>query len=209
MSIRTMNRVWSTSKLKGNDLLAELALADIADDDGYAWPSIPHWAEKSRISPRTMQRIIRKIEATGEVLVQKGAGMIGTAGGPQRTHLYRVVVGLKGDDRMTPPLRLRGGVKQPRGGVRSAQGGDTVMSREPSVDPSTETSSRGDPHFSPNGNGKGSLQDGPGYRDALDMLKGDPKVSRSIREKARNRRKALAGTDEAEVRRREIEAMMS
>jgi hypothetical protein len=141
MSIRVMTRVWANSKLRGTELLAELALADIADDDGYAWPSIPHLAKKTRVHPRTAQRIIDRIVRSGEVKIKRGGGVMGTAGGPQRTHLYRVVVGLQGDGEMTPPSTLQGGVKRGRGGGAVSQGGDTAVSREPSVDSSDETRS--------------------------------------------------------------------
>jgi hypothetical protein len=50
MSVRTLNRVWEASRQTGGALLVLLAIADFADDDGLAYPSISTLARKARLS---------------------------------------------------------------------------------------------------------------------------------------------------------------
>lgn len=49
MSVRTMAKVWELSANRGNDLLMLLAIADFADDDGNAYPSVQTLAHKCRM----------------------------------------------------------------------------------------------------------------------------------------------------------------
>src|SRR5689334_5397835 len=67
MSVRVMARVWAHSQQKGGELLVMLALADFANDAGESWPSIPILAQKARLSDRQTRRVLRDLEAVGEV----------------------------------------------------------------------------------------------------------------------------------------------
>jgi hypothetical protein len=86
MSVRVMSWVWEHSPAAGTDLLVLLAIADNADDSGgNAWPSIATLGRKCRISPRTVQRSIRKLELDGLLQVDEQGGR----GGSNR---YRLVI---------------------------------------------------------------------------------------------------------------------
>ena len=64
MSIRIMSDIWEMS-FPPTDKLVFLALADCANDEGLAWPSIATIARKSGVSERTVQRSIRVGELAG------------------------------------------------------------------------------------------------------------------------------------------------
>jgi len=65
MSVRMMTLIWDTLDLSPVDKLALLALADWANDDGVAWPSISQIAKKTGCGERTVQRAFRKAEEMG------------------------------------------------------------------------------------------------------------------------------------------------
>lgn len=84
MSIDCMNRVWKQSKQKGAQLLLLLAIADCADEDGYAWPQILPLAKKTRMSERHVRRMIDEISESGEILIDK----------TKKAHRYLITVEL-------------------------------------------------------------------------------------------------------------------
>jgi len=107
MSIRVMDRVWQHSQQSSGALLVLLAIADFADDEGVAFPSIGTLARKARLSERQVQRVIAELVAAQELAVTPGKGRAGS-------HLYRVIVGgpqqeARGDN-MSPRHRCRAGV---------------------------------------------------------------------------------------------------
>lgn len=85
MSIRVMSLVWEHSKQQGSALLVLLAIADFADDDGWAYPSIERLARKARMSTRNVRYVLRDLEASGELMIVAG-------GGRHQTNRYRVLV---------------------------------------------------------------------------------------------------------------------
>ncbi|MCK5770060.1 helix-turn-helix domain-containing protein [Algiphilus sp.] len=64
MSIRAMHWGWAQS-LPPTQKLVLMAICDIADDDGLAWPSIRTIAKKCCVGTRTAQRVLRKLEQDG------------------------------------------------------------------------------------------------------------------------------------------------
>jgi len=74
MSIKCMNAVWSKSSASGTDLLLLLALADHASDDGVCWPATETLAQKTRTSKRQVQRLLQRLEESGELIVARMAG---------------------------------------------------------------------------------------------------------------------------------------
>lgn len=74
MSIEVMSRVWKDSKREGTELLLLLAIADYADDHGVAHPYKAQLAKKCRISERTVQRLLKKIEDEGELEIRRADG---------------------------------------------------------------------------------------------------------------------------------------
>jgi hypothetical protein len=127
-----MNRVWEASRQSGGALLVLLAIADFADDDGIAYPSIGTLARKARLSPRQVQRVIADLVAASELIIQPGCGR-------QGSHLFRVAVGTPDSRMQTPrqnvtPDRLSPSPRhRRRKGVTPASGeGVTPASPEPS-----------------------------------------------------------------------------
>ena len=80
MSVDVMSRVWKHSTQRGGALLVLLALADFADDDGYAWPAVPTIAAKARMTERNARYVLRELEASGEIATTPGGGRHGTSG---------------------------------------------------------------------------------------------------------------------------------
>jgi uncharacterized phage protein (TIGR02220 family) len=83
MSIRVMSRVWDSSRLGGTELLCLLAIADFANDDGVAYPSVATLAAKIRMSHRNTNYLLRKLEECGELQIERNAG-------PKGCNLFRV-----------------------------------------------------------------------------------------------------------------------
>lgn len=73
MSVRIMTQVWDLD-LPDSQKIVMLALADCANDEGLAWPSIATMARKCSKSPRTIQSMIRKLEEDGLVTRIEVAG---------------------------------------------------------------------------------------------------------------------------------------
>ena len=71
MSIKCMTRVWDDSSQKGGALLLLLAIADFADDAGYAFPAETTLASKIRMSPRHTRRMIAGLEQVRELFVAR------------------------------------------------------------------------------------------------------------------------------------------
>lgn len=141
MSARSSGNVWKYSQHKGSDLLVLLAIADYAKDDGTgAWPSVAGLAEKTRLSERNIQYILRKLEASGELVIEKHAG-------PRGCHLYHVVLDTEGA-KIAPVggakiagAKFAGGATQRQEGVQpSAERGAIAIAPEPLIEPSIEPS---------------------------------------------------------------------
>jgi len=151
MSVKVMARVWEHSRQKGTALLLALAIADFCNDEARAWPSIASLRTKTRLrSDRTVQALLRKIESAGEIAIERGAGIVRTAGGTQRTNLYRVVVGLEGGAKSAPPCPRNGGAKAAQEGAIPRKGGALAIAPDPLVNPSIDPSSTGQQFFSHN-----------------------------------------------------------
>lgn len=88
MSIKQTSKVWETSRHTGTTLLAMLALADHANDDGYCWPGMASIAHKVRVKERQCVNVIQTLEASGEVFIDRGVGRRGTS-------KYLIVLGLE------------------------------------------------------------------------------------------------------------------
>jgi Helix-turn-helix domain len=97
MSLRWSIRVWRTSRAEEGTLVVLLALADYANAEGWAWPSMDMLTLKARCSKPTLLRRLRWLEAAGEVEVAHGSGRY-------RRNRYR----LTGMSRAKPPYPLRG-----------------------------------------------------------------------------------------------------
>lgn len=76
MSVKVMSWVWEHSPYRGVQLLVHLALADHANDDGIAWPSVNRLADKARCDRRYVQRTIEQMKTDGTVELKKGGGVV-------------------------------------------------------------------------------------------------------------------------------------
>ncbi|WP_340676205.1 helix-turn-helix domain-containing protein [Paraperlucidibaca sp.] len=88
MSIKLMSSVFELS-LRPADKLVLLALADHADDEGSAWPSIETLAKKSSTSRRTVLRILKELEQSGLLTRQKRS----RKNGSRTSSLYKLFLG--------------------------------------------------------------------------------------------------------------------
>lgn len=84
MSIKVTNWVWSRSESRNGARLVMLALADRADDNGFAWPSIEDLMERTKLSRRAVQKGIAALVDDGELKVDNG-------GGRHRSNRYQIV----------------------------------------------------------------------------------------------------------------------
>lgn len=88
MSVRALSRVWEHSQHGGTELLMLLAIADFADDNGTAYPSVATLAAKCRMKPRNANYILAALEASGELDIQRNKG-------PAGANRYRVTLPLQ------------------------------------------------------------------------------------------------------------------
>src|SRR5687767_11875054 len=123
MSIKLLDRGWRYSKARGGDLLVLLGIADFANDEGIAYPSIATLAAKARLTVRNTQRAIRRLVSLGELTIDEGRG-------PHGTHIYKI--GIERD--VDVPTDNSTGVTKCRDDIRSSKG----VTSQPSK-PSEET----------------------------------------------------------------------
>jgi hypothetical protein len=131
MSIRVMSAVWDNGPEDQGELLVLLALADYADDNGYCWPAMPSVAAKARMSERNARRIVRKLEASGLLLVEENRGR-------NATNRYRVIAPVAKPDTVsgfekTGHLRHENRTFEARKPDICDTKPDTAMSDEPSI----------------------------------------------------------------------------
>jgi hypothetical protein len=110
LSIKVSTAVWKKSRRAGGALLVLLAVADHADDEGRAWPSVGTLAQRARLTERQVRRILNTLVASGELVIETRGG------GRNLSNRYRVTVNgdthvrvsevIKGDagDRVSEPL---------------------------------------------------------------------------------------------------------
>ena len=86
MSVRMSAMVFERYPSGGNELVMALALADHAHDDGtHIFPGIPALMKKTRMSERSVQNYLRKMQDIGWLQVASVS-----AGGPGRYTEYRI-----------------------------------------------------------------------------------------------------------------------
>lgn len=83
MSIRLIDRVFKNSKHGGTKLLCLLAIADFANDAGIAFPAVHTLAEKIRMSKRNTNYLLKELEQSGELEIERNAG-------PRGCNIFRV-----------------------------------------------------------------------------------------------------------------------
>jgi len=119
LSIAAMNWAWQL-RLKPTVKFVLMALADVCDDEGYCWPSVPTLANKTCLDDRSVQRILKKLKADGWVQVQPRYRNNGSA----TSNGYRLPLNLTGGNLSPPTMaQSREVVTQapPPGGSRVTQ----------------------------------------------------------------------------------------
>ncbi len=91
MSIGVLTEIWRKPPCKGGDLLCLLAIADNADDEGYAWPSMKSIARKAAMSERGAQKCVKKLSDMGLIRIDVG-------GGRNKTNGYQITTNGIGED---------------------------------------------------------------------------------------------------------------
>jgi hypothetical protein len=184
MSIEVMTAVWDYSTAYGGDLLILLAVANYADVNGRAYPSVKTLAQRGRMTERNAQYCIRKLEALGELKVERN-------GGPHGVHVFQILLqganfsGCKVFTHQKKRNRNKeltsekgekfSGVKTVRGETHFA-GGVKPISPEPSLEPKEEkenpVSANAETSLSPSG--EGSVRESTNKRRQPRKLKNLP-----------------------------------
>lgn len=78
MSIEVMTMVWKSdsTNLKGSARLLMLAIADNANEKGYAYPGIEHLSKKTGVSDRQVMRLIQQLEEGGWLKVKRSPNKV-------------------------------------------------------------------------------------------------------------------------------------
>ena len=74
MSLDVLTAIWRDPPCKGGDLLCLLAIADNADENGFAWPSMETIARKAAMSARGARKCIGNLADAGLISVEIGGG---------------------------------------------------------------------------------------------------------------------------------------
>lgn len=140
-----MTLIWERAPYTAGSLLVLLALADWANDEGVAWPSMERLAEKARVDKRSAQRIVRQLQRDGVLEIEEG-------GGRARQHKFFIKMErvtnchpLKGDTDVTVS-EIKGGISDTERvtfqAERVTSDTETVtpMSPDPLEEPSEEPS---------------------------------------------------------------------
>lgn len=70
-----MSKVWADQTITDHqDLIVLLAIADYANDDGVAWPSIDSIAQKSRFSRRSVFYVLDRLKKADKLSIKTGGG---------------------------------------------------------------------------------------------------------------------------------------
>lgn len=65
MSVHIQSRIWQMEFGDPSAKLVAVAIADMANDDGFCWPSLPKLAKRCGLSEDSVRRHIRKMEIAG------------------------------------------------------------------------------------------------------------------------------------------------
>lgn len=132
-----MTTVWEFFPEGGSELLALLALADWADDEGRCFPSIAAIAKKTRLSKSQTQRVVHGLIEAGFVAVEGNE----SGGAPGATRRYRILIG-----RLTGSAHATGSANDTPTDRTSATGSADATGRTDAVDGSHPCGETGRTH---------------------------------------------------------------
>jgi hypothetical protein len=138
MSVKLMALVWEYQFTRPEQSVM-LALADHAQDDGSnVYPSVARIAWKTDYSERQVQRIMRDLEAKDILVAVKNIG-----GG--RGHATEYCIHIEKGVKKSPFVKkgdmvaAKGDIPDDKGDIPSVKG-DAIVSPQPSLEPSNESS---------------------------------------------------------------------
>lgn len=130
-----MGQVWGDNGVKGSMKLLLLAIADFADDNGKAWPSVETLAQKIGMGERNTRYMLRALEDQGRLVVD-------ISGGPKGSSMYRILAPDRGQS--LPPakssMNAEGGQNATQGGGKMRHKGGQPTAPDPSLDPPIDPS---------------------------------------------------------------------
>jgi hypothetical protein len=132
MSIKVSTKVWQCSRHRSGNLLVLLALADHADDQGTAWPSIRRLAREARLSERHTRRCLTELAASGEVEIFPHKA-------PSGKTLYKIRLDQLNPDDLSVGTSASAGMTSVSA---NPDAGDYTYIKKPSIKSSEEPSSR-------------------------------------------------------------------
>jgi hypothetical protein len=121
MAISTVAHVRQHSNTIGSARLLLLIIAShVSPTAGYAWPSIPTLAHETKLSVRHVYRLIRRLEAMGELDVMRRAG---------RVNVYRVTLSPASSDPLPTPDTIPSPTPDTMPTAKSSYEGNIARSR--------------------------------------------------------------------------------
>lgn len=120
MSVKIIQRVWEFSKAKGVDRLILIAIADNANDAGWAYPGLKNLCEKTLVSRPTMQKHLDDLVTLGELYIHAVNG---------RGHHYGVLAGMETEQKN----ELIASIEKRRGKPSDYRPGKTYLRVKPGL----------------------------------------------------------------------------
>lgn len=119
MSVKVLGRCWTVRDLpRASTRLVLLAIADVADDDGWTWVSADALAEKTELAARSVRREVQELEQAGHLLRVECL----REDGLKTASFLRVVIDVDDLDAEPPTGRRFGPQLRPRVAAQSATG---------------------------------------------------------------------------------------
>ena len=88
MSLKATSAVWKHTQHSGSRLAMLLCIADFADEQGNAWGYMQTLAERCRMQPRGVQKVIAELRLSKELEVTESFSNKGRQG----SNLYRIAI---------------------------------------------------------------------------------------------------------------------
>lgn len=137
-----MSAVWALD-LPSSEKFVLLALADNANDDGTCWPSVATICSKTSLAERTVRKVIHTLQQLGQLVISERYG---------RSNVFTVTPACSAplqDMHPAPdapsPLHQEQGTPAPRAPTPAPRAPRII--KEPSTEPSVESSNRRDEWF--------------------------------------------------------------
>lgn len=145
MSVKATSTVWDHFPEGGGPFLTALCLADHADHEGgNIFPSVARIAEKTQQAPRTVQRHLDAMRASGWLVLEQQA-----TGRPGQANQYRIPIEKLSTatgrvTKLHPSGQEDGCQNDTRGVTKTPETGDTAMSPKQKITTTTKDSADAD-----------------------------------------------------------------